>query len=111
MKSQGIVVRAVFAIFSDGDDTSSRNAGVSEARNKILELNGQEITTAFIAFGSGAEDVADRLGFMNKKQVGASASDLRKAFNVLSKSLISNSKRVDTGANDQFFDAQDGFTI
>jgi hypothetical protein len=110
LKSQGIVVRAVFAIFSDGDDTSS-HANVSEARNKILELNGQEITTAFIAFGGAAENIADQLGFMNKKQVGANASDLRKAFNVLSKSLITNSKRVDTGATDQFFGGQDGFTF
>lgn len=43
LKDQGMRVKAVFAIFSDGDDTSSRNR-LQEAKEKIDLLNSKEIT-------------------------------------------------------------------
>lgn len=101
LKEQGMRVKAVFAIFSDGEDTSSR-ASISEARRKIEELNNMEVTTAFISFGSDAKTEADRLQFKNILTVGSSASELRRAFNVLSKSVIEASKSV-VNKTDDFF--------
>lgn len=101
LKQQGMRVKAVFAIFSDGEDTSS-NVGISEARNKIKELNDKEITTAFISFGNDAVNEAKRLEFKNVLTVGSSASELRKAFNCLSKSVIESSKSVVSNTDDFF---------
>jgi len=102
LKKQGMRVKAVFSVFSDGADTASQHS-VSEAKNSILNLQKQEITTAFISFGTGAIAEADRLKFQNSLTVGSSASELRKAFNTLSKSVIDHSKSA-TSSTDSFFD-------
>jgi len=102
LKDQGMRVKAVFAIFSDGDDTSSKNA-LKEAKEKIDLLNSKEITTAFISFGGEAKKEADRLNFRNILNVNnTNGSELRKAFNCLSKSVIEASKSV-VAKDDDFF--------
>ena len=102
LKRQGMRVKAVFSVFSDGDDTASRSS-INEAKKCIEDLKNQEITTAFISFGSGAENEAKKLKFGNILTVGSSASELRRAFNTLSKSVIDSSKSV-TPTTDSFFD-------
>ena len=101
LKDQGMRVKAVFAIFSDGEDTVNRST-IAEAKRSIKELNNEEITTAFISFGGGATSIAKTLDFKNILDVGSSASELRKAFNCLSKSVIENSKNV-VNKQDNFF--------
>jgi len=91
LKSQGMRTKAVFAVFSDGDDTSSYS-NLATAKTAVNKLNHQEIVTAFICFGGGAKNEATALGFKNILDVSASASELRRAFNCLSKSVISNSQ-------------------
>lgn len=100
LKEQGVRVKAVFAIFSDGDDTM--NGDFSKAKKSIETLNGEEITTAFISFGGGATKTAQDLGFRNILDVASSASELRKAFNCLSKSVIESSKSVMADEDDFF---------
>lgn len=102
LKNEGMRVKAVFAIFSDGVDNSSRN-GFSSAKKAVEYLNKEEIVTAFISFGGKATQVAKDLGFRNVLDVKSSASELRKAFNCLSKSVIENSKSA-VSKQDDFFD-------
>ena len=102
LKQQGMRVKAVFSVFSDGEDTNSRNS-LSTARKCIEELNDKEIVTAFISFGSYALQEAKNLKFKNILNVGSSASELRKAFDCLSKSVIDSSKSV-VPKTDDFFD-------
>ena len=102
LKNQGVRTKAVFAIFSDGEDTSSR-MGINEAKNATGEMNSKEIVTAFISFGGMATGIAKTMDFKNILDVGSSASELRKAFNVLSKSVISSSKSVVAPATGTFF--------
>lgn len=102
LRDQGVRVKCVFAIFSDGYENGSRYANVSAAKKAIENLNNEEITTAFISFGDEAKVEAQRLGFMNLLEVGSSASELRKAFNCLSKSVIESSKSV-VSDGDAFF--------
>lgn len=101
LKDQGVRVKAVFAIFSDGLDNSSFS-NFSEAKRSIDFLNNEEITTAFISFGGSATKEAKNLGFRNILDVASSASELRKAFNCLSKSVIESSKSV-VADEDDFF--------
>lgn len=103
LKDQGMTrVKAVFAIFSDGLDNASSN-GFSSAKRELKALNSEEITTAFISFGRQATQVAKDLGFRNILDVASSASELRKAFNCLSKSVIESSKSVLSDDGDDFF--------
>lgn len=102
LKNEGMRVKAVFAIFSDGLDNQSNN-GFSSAKKAVEYLNSEEIVTAFISFGGEATQVARDLGFKNILDVNCSASELRKAFNCLSKSVIENSKSAVSKQND-FFD-------
>jgi hypothetical protein len=101
LKNEGMRVKAVFAIFSDGDDTASRKS-FSDAKKAIEYLNHEEITTAFISFGGEAEQTAKDLGFKNIKDFSSSASELRRAFDCLSKSVIESSKSVVADADDFF---------
>jgi hypothetical protein len=101
LKNQGMRVKAVFAIFSDGEDTCSKKAA-SQAKNSIKSLNEEEIVTAFISFGGSSAGIAKALEFKNILPVGSSASELRKAFNCLSKSVIESSKTV-VNKTDDFF--------
>lgn len=103
LKEQGMSrVKAVFAIFSDGEDNLTKY-GFSGAKQAISELNSEEITTAFISFGGAATQTAKDLGFRNILDVASSASELRKAFNCLSKSVIESSKSVMSDDADDFF--------
>lgn len=101
LKDQGVRVKAVFAIFSDGLDNSSHSS-FSDAKRNIEFLNNEEITTAFISFGGEATNEAKSLGFRNILDVTSSASELRKAFNCLSKSVIESSRSVVADGDDFF---------
>jgi hypothetical protein len=110
LHGQGMNVKSVFAVFSDGDDTSSF-ARLIDAKNAVAKLNAKEIVTAFICFGQDAslvEATATNLGFKNILKVGETTdkdalhSELRKAFNCLSKSVIDASKST-LAKTDDFF--------
>lgn len=101
LMNNGVRVKCVFAVFSDGRDNGS-NASFDEAKAAIDKLNREEITTAFIAFGNDASYEASTLKFRNILNVNSSASELRKAFNCLSKSVIESSKSV-IADGDNFF--------
>ncbi len=80
LKEQGMTrVKAVFAIFSDGLDNQSSHSF------------------------SEAKQAAKDLGFRNILDVASSASELRKAFNCLSKSVIESSKSVLSDDGNDFF--------
>lgn len=101
LKDQGVRVKAVFAIFSDGLDNQSVN-NFGNAKQTVDFLNNEEITTAFISFGGQATQEANDLGIRNVLDVASSASELRKAFDCLSKSVIESSKSV-LADEDDFF--------
>lgn len=101
LKKEGMRVKAVFAIFSDGKDNGSKHT-FSDARQAVQFLNDEEITTAFISFGGAAAKTAQDLGFRNILDVSSSASELRRAFDCLSRSVIESSKSV-LADEDDFF--------
>lgn len=103
LKNEGMRVKAVFAIFGDGMDNSSQPGGFAKAKKAVEYLNVEEIVTAFISFGGQATQEAKDLGFKNILDVSSSASELRRAFNCLSKSVIENSKSA-VSKQDDFFD-------
>lgn len=101
LKDEGHHVKAVFSIFGDGEDTMNGDFGA--AKKCIETLNKKEIITAFISSDGQATQVAKDLGFRNILDVASSASELRKAFNCLSKSVIESGKSVLSDDGDDFF--------
>lgn len=101
LKNEGMRVKAVFAVFSDGADNDSKST-FGEAKQAVAFLNDAEVTTAFISFGGGAKKTAQDLGFRNILDVSSSASELRKAFDCLSRSVIESSRSV-LADEDDFF--------
>lgn len=100
LKNEGMRVKAVFAIFSDGENTIGND--FSGAARSVAYLNGEEIVTAFVSFGGEASKTAGDLGFRNILDVSSSATELRRAFNCLSRSVIEHSGSV-LSRQDDFF--------
>lgn len=101
LKRSGMRVKAVFAIFSDGENTVG-GVSMASAAQAVQRLNEGEIVTAFISFGGGADSIAKSLNFKNILKSDGTASELRKAFACLSKSVVSASKSVTAPVNDFF---------
>jgi len=102
LKSQGMRVNAVFAIFSDGEDTKSKSS-ISEAKQSILELNKREIITAYMEFGSVAAGMGTKIGFRNVLKTGGSGDELRQMFGILTTSVIQHSQLSVPSQDDDFF--------
>lgn len=105
LQRNGIKTKAVIAIFSDGEDNGSR-CSANDVRRAIEFLHSKEIIVAFVAFGSSARGIAQKIGIKDQNilEVDATESDLRKVFTVLSKSAISASKSIGAGNSaDSFF--------
>jgi uncharacterized protein with von Willebrand factor type A (vWA) domain len=104
LRKNGMRTKAVFAIFSDGEDRNSVHSEV-EARNAIANLARNEISTAFISFCKD-EDLASKakaMGFKSILKVDSSASELRRAFDCLSRSVIAVSKAATVDGDTNVF--------
>jgi len=105
LMQNGIKTKGVVVIFSDGCENASRLHRLKDARNAVQLLRNSEIIVAFVAFGGEARPEANRLGIddENIMETNASESDLRKIFDVLSKSAISASKNAAAGQSQNAF--------
>jgi len=91
LTDNGVRVKSIFSIFTDGEDTCS-NTTIHKTIDVIEDLNKKEIASAIICFGSSAEGIGKRLKFKAILNTNSSASELRRAFQTLSKSAISASR-------------------
>ncbi len=106
LNNSGVRTRGGLVIFSDGEDTGSRQ-GEKEAADVIQKLLKREIVVAFVAFGPDAHGIAQNLGVPqeNVMETDASPSELRKIWGILSKSAVTSSKSAAVGASQSnFFD-------
>jgi len=105
LKANGIRTKAVLVVFSDGEDTASTN-NIRAAVDAVNILKSQEILTAFVAFGSNSRGIASQLGIADADvlETSATESELRKVFEILSKSAISSSQSASsTVSSGSFF--------
>ena len=85
----GVRVKAVFAIFSDGLDNLSKNT-IRDAAVVVKTLKEREVVTVFVSFGEST-GVAKNLGFKNVLGLGRSGDELKRAFNVLGQGIVAQS--------------------
>jgi len=104
LKANGIRAKAVLVIFSDGQDNASHNS-LRDAVDAIAKLKSQEILTVFVAFGDAAKGIASQLGIADADvlETSATESELRKVFEILSKSAISSSKSASNSVSSGSF--------
>ena len=102
---EGIKVKGIVVILSDGCENDSKYHDLQDSRRAIDLLCKQEIIVAFVAFGGEARDEADRLGVdpQNIMETDASESELRRIFDIVSKSAISASKNAAVGQSQSAF--------
>lgn len=103
LRNQGARTRITVVIFTDGYDNTSRHTA-KQVRKVVQDLLTQEMYTfALVAFGSGfAQKVASDLGITNVMEAQANADEIRRAVEVVSRSVMRASQRV-VSANQGFF--------
>lgn len=96
LKNNGMRVRGLFYILSDGRDEHSVKLYLADAKKKIKELKDKEIKIGFIAFGKFALEEAERLGFSEEDifEAGKTKGELRRIFGCISKSVKEESQGV-----------------
>lgn len=99
LRENGYRVRAVFAIFTDGEDMHSTHS-IQEAKQVIDAMAREEIITVMIEFGAEAAGVAKALGISKSISCGSTEHELRNAFAMVSQSVVSVSQNV--AASDAF---------
>jgi uncharacterized protein with von Willebrand factor type A (vWA) domain len=90
LRNNGIRTRCIIVVMSDGEDGSSRRSA-AQVKQVADDLFKQEIyTLAFIGLGDATtfRRVAGEMGFRQVLTVSSSASDIRKAINLVSSSVI-----------------------
>ena len=89
LKASGTRVKSVIAVFTDGDDIDSTQSEKDRVRDIVKNYIGSEKMIVWIAFGSGGITEAKTMNIPDNRiyQSSASASELRKAFQCLSKSV------------------------
>jgi hypothetical protein len=85
----GVRVKAVLAVFSDGLDNLSQNT-LRGAAGVVKSLKEREVVTVFVSFGEST-GVAKNLGFKNVLGLGRSNDELKRAFNVLGQGIVAQS--------------------
>lgn len=103
LRNSGIVTKIDFAVMTDGEDNES-TANAAKVKVVADDLLRQEIyTLTFTAFGGDfAKRVAADMGFPNVWEYGATASEIRRAMDERSQSIIRTSQSQ-IGKSGSFF--------
>ena len=98
LKASGTRVKSVIAVFSDGDDRESSNSEKTRIRDIVKQYIASEKMIVWIAFGQSGITEAKTMNIPDNRiyQSTASASELRKAFQCLSRSVKAFSQSATT---------------
>jgi hypothetical protein len=105
LRNSGIRPRAVVVVISDGDDNMSSHTAAA-VKTVVDDLIKQETYTfAFIGLGDAKtfRGIAQSMGFPSILTIGQSASDIRRALNMVSSSVIRTSQAKVATAGNSFF--------
>ncbi|GAB4268386.1 MAG: hypothetical protein Kow0080_11270 [Candidatus Promineifilaceae bacterium] len=94
LRANGIMVRCIVIVYSDGGDNASQQEAVN-VRRAAQELLKHEIyTLAYVGFYSGGitdtilRQLADEIGFTETLMAGLSQGELRRIFHLVSASTV-----------------------
>jgi len=105
LKSSGTPVQSIIIVLTDGEDTSSKGTAcdVKKIANDLLKT--EQYVLAYAGVGKDDHNaVAKSIGFPSVIVTGATESEIRKIFRMMSESIISVSQnKVDPNAQNSFF--------
>ncbi|MBN1287115.1 MAG: VWA domain-containing protein [Anaerolineae bacterium] len=105
LRDSGIRTQAIIAVFSDGEDNSSKHR-VGEVRQVTEDLIAQEIyAPVFVGYGDEAtfRRVAQEMGFRAILTAAHTPADIRRSMGIVSQSVIRASQSGVVGAGNAFF--------
>lgn len=105
LRNNGIRTRAIVVVISDGDDNMSQHTATS-VKSVAQDLLRQEFyTLAFVGLGQEAHftNIANNMGFNNVLTTHNSPSEVRKALNMISGSVIRTSQNQIAPGSNNFF--------
>lgn len=95
--------RITFLVFSDGRDSYCYNWEISDAKEKITQLNSLDATTVFVAFGEAIEAKdGEKLGFTCTRDISTAKELVSCLGSELSRSCMEQSKSA-ISLKSQFF--------
>lgn len=95
LKKQGVSVKAVLCILSDGLDNDSV-ATFEDAKDAVEKMQKDDVTVCFIAFGSNdCKKLANGLGIINVVKTDATVHELHKIMEFVSIGTIKKSQGND----------------
>ncbi len=95
LKGSGTPVQSIIVLFTDGQDTTSKSraADVKKLAKDLLKT--EQYVLAYIGVGGDDhEAIAESMGFPSVIHTSISATDIRKAFQMMSESIINVSQSV-----------------
>lgn len=115
LKSAGTPVKSIVVVITDGQDNSSRKYRIGDCKKINTDLlQSEQFILAFVGAGRDKADedlfreIAKDMGFPDGAvlTINATASEIRKVFNVISQSAIrASQKAVSIAAQNSFFDS------
>jgi hypothetical protein len=105
LSAAGVKAKGCVVVLSDGAEYNSMRYRAKDAKAAIALLRQHEIVVAWVAFGHSSRGEAENLGVDPRNVLGsdASESDMRRIFDLLSKSAISASKSAAAGNSQNAF--------
>jgi hypothetical protein len=108
LKLSGVRSKIIIAVFSDGDDNDSRKHTAIDCKTVVdASLKKEGFYPVYVGYKQDPNDdldaIADSVGFINKMTVDATESEIRRAVDLVSKSVIRTSQTIVGGANNSFF--------
>ena len=105
LRNNGIRTKNIVIVFSDGEDNSSRKKPATVKKLAESLLKQESYILAFVGFGTAANftQIANSTGYPTVLTVGHNASDIRRMFGQLSKSIIRSSQSKINANPNSFF--------
>jgi len=110
LKTNGVRVKVIIVVFSDGDDNDSRKASASNIKTIVdAAIKKEGFYPVYVGFKQSPNDdleaIAKRCGFPNVEITNATESDIRRTVDLVSKSVIRTSQTTvgAGGGNNTFF--------
>ena len=95
LKGSGTPVQSIIVLFTDGQDTSSKSRAEDVKKLAKDLLKTEQYVLAYIGVGDDDhEAIAERMGFPSVIHTSISATEIRKAFQMMSESIINVSQSV-----------------
>ena len=90
LRQKGVSTKTVIIVYTDGEDTASRNATAADVAKEAADLLREEATLVLFGFGIDVKTIAAQMGFPEKNALSLNNNerDIRHAIEVRTPNLL-----------------------